>query len=159
MSRIVLTGWLIDECGADWTAEIKVMHEHFKDVCSSPSISEELKEQLLENHGLTPLQLAVVCGCPYMVVETMIRRQTHKKWEWGDQVAYTIDLTGIDSAELTSKSVMELIGRYDAKELTRKLVLDEFMQGFIFNLFKEKRGTIGTHVQFLPQVSQAHCAI
>ena len=40
-------------------------------------------------------------------------------------------------------SVMDLIGRLDARRHTQQLLLEDFMRGFIYHRFEEKRKVIG----------------
>merc|ERR1719197_1564032 len=89
--------------------------------------------------GLTPLQLACQLGFHDMFSH-ILNRSTYSSilWKWGPVTQFQINLEGIDSASGLGGEVLELIGRFDAKEKTQEMLLDDFMNGFMQNLFVEK---------------------
>ena len=64
--------------------------------------------------------------------------QTHENWKWGLISEFSIVLDEIDSGARDGRSVMEIIGARDALKESQCLLLDEFMDGFLFSLFKQK---------------------
>ncbi len=152
-----MCNWLIDEVGQDWSAKIQ-----------GPSSNEEddedgvgaMRLDLQKLNNLTPLQLAVRMGCPPMIVEVLVRRQTRLVWCWGNLVSYHLDLTGIDSATKASEtSVMELIARVDAQKQTKELLLGTFLDGLIFELFREKRKKFLPLIMLPPLISLLYAVV
>ena len=88
---------------------------------------------------LTPLQLACKIGDQKMF-KHVLRRHTNPLWTWGPASEFRISLKEIDSANMgqTGIPVMFLLGRYAADKRTQKLLLDDYMEGFLFSLFLEK---------------------
>mmetsp|Transcript_56145 Transcript_56145/g.111449 ORF Transcript_56145/g.111449 Transcript_56145/m.111449 type:complete len:986 (-) Transcript_56145:258-3215(-) len=89
--------------------------------------------------NLTPLQLACQLG-NHDVFKHIIKRPTYSNilWKWGPVTQFQISLDGIDSASGEGGEVLELIGRFDAKLGTQEMLLDEFMDGMLHQLFVEK---------------------
>ena len=87
--------------------------------------------------GLTPVQLAAKLG-DHKMVKHILRKQTIILWIWGPVTQHSISLKGIDSAGEGGGDIMELIAQIDASRRTRELVLDTFMTGFIYSLYREK---------------------
>ena len=87
--------------------------------------------------GLTPLQLAAKLG-DHRMCKHILRKRLFLNWKWGPLTSYRISLDEIDSAHEGGNDVMELVGDFRASESTQSLVLDDFMQGFLFTLIKEK---------------------
>jgi len=59
-------------------------------------------------------------------------------WVWGPVTQFALDLSGIDSVGGGGGDIMELIVRVDASTRTKEMLLDTFMNGFIFQLFTKK---------------------
>jgi hypothetical protein len=59
---------------------------------------------------------------------------------------YEVDLDGIDSAGTGGNDLMELICQLDAQDDTEKMILDDFIDGLIWKLFKEKWNKFGFRV-------------
>ena len=91
---------------------------------------------LLYGH-CTPLALAAVLGDQPMV-KHILRRQTRVMWKWGPVTQYETDLHGIDSSGEGGNDLMELICQLDAREATQRMILDTFIDGLIWKLFKQK---------------------
>ena len=93
-----------------------------------------------DNHlaGLKPLALAASRGSRTMVMHILKEGQTHENWKWGLISEFSIVLDEIDSGARDGRSVMEIIGARDALKESQCLLLDEFMDGFLFSLFKQK---------------------
>lgn len=87
--------------------------------------------------GLTPLGLAALLG-NHATLTHLMRHKSNVLWKWGPVTQYSIPLEGIDSSGAGGGDIMELIARVGASKPTRELLLDEFMQGFIFNLYQQK---------------------
>ena len=103
---------LVDEWGADMYAE--------------------------DSEGLTPLRLAVVLGSHPMVRHGLKRRAT-VRYRFGPLTMYTLPLRGIDTEGVVgSRSVMGMIPDASAANDTHRMLLDTFMNGFIFKLFQAK---------------------
>ena len=97
--------------------------------------------------GLNPLQLACQIGDHRMFKHILGRSSKDKiLWKWGPVTQHRIPLAWIDSARGQGGEVMELIGRFDAKELTQDMLLDEFMEGFLHQLFMDKWHAFGKHM-------------
>ena len=97
--------------------------------------------------GLTPLQLAAQLG-NHSLFEHILKRPTYSTilWKWGPVTQFQISLDGIDSASGLGGEVMELIGRFDAKQETQEMLLDDFMGGMIHRLFVEKWDRFGYNI-------------
>ena len=91
---------------------------------------------------LTPLQMTVLLGSQRMF-RHVIKEHTFTEWVWGAASKHLIYLDEIDSAGEGGNDVMELIGRLDAKEETKKMLLDDFMAGFLYELYTQKWDKFG----------------
>ena len=100
--------------------------------------------------GLTPLQLACQLG-KHDLFSHILKRSTYSSilWKWGPVTQFQISLDGIDSASGVGGEVMELIGRFDAKQETQEMLLDEFMDGMVQGLFMEKWARFGEKIWFV----------
>eukprot|EP00322_Chrysochromulina_rotalis_P000732 CAMPEP_0115884524 /NCGR_PEP_ID=MMETSP0287-20121206/30166_1 /TAXON_ID=412157 /ORGANISM="Chrysochromulina rotalis, Strain UIO044" /LENGTH=897 /DNA_ID=CAMNT_0003340839 /DNA_START=17 /DNA_END=2710 /DNA_ORIENTATION=+ len=100
--------------------------------------------------GLNPLQLACQLGEHGMFKHILARSSRDKiLWKWGPVTQHRYPLGWIDSATGNGGEVMELIGRFDAKESTQDMLRDEFMEGFIHEIFMEKWNHFGKHMWFV----------
>lgn len=86
---------------------------------------------------LTPLQLACRLGHQSML-EHVLTRRWQTQWKWGPVISYKLPLEEIDSSGDSKWDLMELIALPDAVPATQKMLLDDFMGGFIFKLFEQK---------------------
>ena len=85
--------------------------------------------------GITPMQLAVKLG-DHNMFKFIMRQQTRVLWHWGPVTQYIIDLDQIDSSGLdSSDDVMECVGSIFAEPATHALLLDEVLNGFVWELF------------------------
>ena len=96
-------------------------------------------------YQLSPMQVAVRVG-NHAMFKHLLRRQCSVLWVWGPVTQYSINLIGVDSAGVGSGDVMELVGRFDAAKETTTLLLDSFMQGFIYQLFRLKWTKFGARI-------------
>ena len=89
--------------------------------------------------GMTPLKLAAKFGFRTMF-RFVLRRTAVINYSWGPVTSYMLPLDGVDTVgnHGVAASVMELVTAEDASEQTQKLLLDSFMNGFIFELFQSK---------------------
>jgi len=86
---------------------------------------------------MTPLQLACQMG-NHEMLRHILGRRSELVYRWGHVAQYKMGLDGIDSTGSSGSDVMELIGRLDASKRTREMLLDSFLQGFLFALFQSK---------------------
>ena len=91
----------------------------------------------IQYSGLTALQLACKMGDARMF-KHILGRQTMILWRWGPVTQFMIDLTGVDSAGVGSTDIMELVGQFDATPGTQRFILDDVMNGLLFELFDLK---------------------
>ena len=56
----------------------------------------------------------------------------------GPMTSYKMELTEIDSSSEGGNDIMEVVASLDATPMTRELLLDTFMQGFLHELFLSK---------------------
>ena len=104
---------------------------------SSKRVGSSRTASLQHLRSLTPLQLAAQLGY-HDEFKRVLRGQCTLKWKWGDVSEYEIDLRGIDSSGTGGGDVMELICKVSSSKETTEMLLDSFMQGFIFKLFRKK---------------------
>ena len=105
---------------------------------------------LRETHelaSLTPLQLSASFGDRSMV-RHLLRRQCEVMWVWGPVTQYALSLEGVDSAGRGSGDVMELIVRIGARRRTTEMLLDSFMNGFIYTLYQQKWRRFGRRIHY-----------
>ena len=98
--------------------------------------------------GLTALQLTAVIGSQRMF-RHVLKRHKYTLWKWGPAQAHHISLDEIDSAGEGGDDVMELIGRKNAPEATQQMLLDDFMGGFLFQLYEQKWKKFGRAMHFV----------
>ena len=111
----------------------QVMYDFMVDICGA--------NPRLEVHELSALKLAVVLGKQAMV-RHILQRRLKTAWTWGPVTQYMIPLDEIDTAGsrvipfpercLGNLQLLELVVAPGAKEVTRKMMLDSFMNGFFF---------------------------
>ncbi|KAL1496128.1 hypothetical protein AB1Y20_014749 [Prymnesium parvum] len=87
--------------------------------------------------GMTPLQLAAKLGDTRMC-KHILRKRLVLNWKWGPLSSYRMSLKDIDSAHNGGTDIVELVGDYRATESTQQMLLDDFMQGFIFTIVRQK---------------------
>lgn len=87
--------------------------------------------------SLTSLQLSAKMG-DHRMFRHILKRQCSVEWIWGPVTQFSLSLRGIDSAGAGGGDIMELITRMDAQRKTTEMLLDTFMNGFIYRLFKDK---------------------
>jgi len=96
---------------------------------------------------LTPLQLAASLG-DRSLVRHILRKQCEVMWKWGPVTQFALDLRGIDSTGQGSGDLMELIVRLGARDRTCEMLLDTFMNGFIYQLFLDKWRRFGRRLHY-----------
>lgn len=96
--------------------------------------------------AMSALQITAKVGLRVMHQHIMRRELTTTLWVWGPITQYQISLEGIDSSGCSPSDVMEVIARDDASLVTKKFLLDDFMQGFLFALFGQKWARFGWYV-------------
>ena len=57
---------------------------------------------------------------------------------WGPLNSFRIDLGEIDSAGEGGNDLIELVADFRASKHTQSMLLDDFMQGFLFALVRQK---------------------
>lgn len=97
--------------------------------------------------GLTPLQLAGSLG-DRALVRHILKNQCEVMWVWGPVTQFALSLQGIDAAGKGGGDIMELIVRTDARRRTCEMLLDSFMNGFIYKLFLEKWERFGRKIHY-----------
>ena len=91
--------------------------------------------------GLSALQMACKCGHRAMV-EHILRRRWVLEWRWGRVASYRLNLTDIDSAQ-RAISLMDSVVQPGMPAATSALILDDFMDGFVYQLFEDKWANFG----------------
>lgn len=109
-----------------------------------PSQSGRLIHLALDD--MSPLQLTCRIGLRYMHQHIMRSELVRILWVWGPVTQYQISLRGIDSSGDGACDVMEVLCRDDAAQVTREFILDEFMCGFLFNLYEQKWRKFGWYI-------------
>jgi hypothetical protein len=127
----------------DWMTK-DLAEEHRADVTATARLGTQVSLGLYQ---LSPMQVAVRVG-DHTMFKHLLRRQCSVLWVWGPVTQYSINLLGVDSAGDGSGDVMELVGRFDAAKETTTLLLDSFMQGFIYELFKLKWNKFGARIHY-----------
>jgi len=87
--------------------------------------------------GLTALQMACRNGNKQMV-EHIIRGRWQRQWKWGPVTSYQLSLHDIDSTTMGGDDLMTMVLYKDALPATQEMLLDDFMHGFIYELFEKK---------------------
>jgi hypothetical protein len=98
-------------------------------------------------YRLNPMQVAVRLG-DHKTAKHLLRKQCSVLWKWGPITQYSICLSGVDSAGSGSGDVMELVGRFDAAKETTTMLLDSFLRGFIYQLFRQKWVKFGSRIHY-----------
>lgn len=119
--HVELYDWMTDELREEWRAEKR----------AESSIG---RLSALSVHGLKPLALATMLG-DHDTVRHLLRKQTVTLWVWGPVTQHSISLVGIDSTNSGGADMLELVARIGASRGTQMLLLDSFMQGFLYKLF------------------------
>jgi hypothetical protein len=99
----------------------------------------------LELAALSPLQLAAALG-DRALVRYMLKKQCEVMWVWGPVTQFALDLKGIDSSGTGGGDVMELIVRIGARRRCCEMLLDSFMNGFIWKLYQIKWKRFGRRI-------------
>ena len=102
------------------------------------------------------MQLAAKLG-DHDFVKFLLRKQCATLWIWGPVTQHSLDLAGIDSAGDGGGDLMELVSRVDAVRECTSLLLDSFLQGFLYKLFVAKWTNFGWKIHVLFQAM--HLAI
>ena len=98
---------------------------------------------------MSPLQLTCRIGLRYMHQHIMRTELVRTLWVWGPVTQYQISLRGIDSSGDGACDVMEVLCREDAADVTREFILDEFMCGFLFQLYEQKWRKFGWYIHYV----------
>mmetsp|Transcript_15896 Transcript_15896/g.36188 ORF Transcript_15896/g.36188 Transcript_15896/m.36188 type:complete len:906 (-) Transcript_15896:167-2884(-) len=109
------------------------------------SQQRSLVRRLTYYSRLTPLQAAAKLG-DHRMVQYIIRCQSIVNWIWGPVTELHLSLEGIDSLGVTNNDVMELVAVIGASHNTQSMLLESFMQGFIYSLFSQKWHNFGRHM-------------
>ena len=96
---------------------------------------------------LLPVQLAAALG-NQALVRHMLRSQAEVVWTWGPVTQYSLNLKEIDSANVGSGDIMELIVRHGATKRTTEMILETFMNGFLFQLYRKKWAMYGWQLHY-----------
>ena len=99
--------------------------------------------------AMTPLQLTARRGLRYMHQHIMKVEHTRILWVWGPVTQYQLELEGIDSSGEGASDVMEILTREDASTGTKEFVLDTFMGGFLFQLYRQKWEKFGWYLHLI----------
>jgi hypothetical protein len=67
-------------------------------------------------------------------------------WVWGPVTQFALDLKGIDSSGTGGGDIMELIVRIGARRRCCEMLLDSFMNGFIYKLYQIKWRRFGRKI-------------
>ena len=97
--------------------------------------------------SLSPLQLAGSLG-DRALVRHILRGQCEVMWVWGPVTQFALSLEGIDASGKGGGDIMELIVRTDARRRTSEMLLDSFMNGFIYKLYLEKWERFGRKIHY-----------
>ena len=86
---------------------------------------------------VTPLQLACRLG-DQRTVERILDTRKQVEWKWGPVTSFQLPLDEIDSSGQPGNDLLELITRADAGKTTKAMLLDDFMGGIMWKLFRQK---------------------
>ena len=86
---------------------------------------------------LSPLQLAVFYGRKPSTA-LLLKKHMLPLWKWGPETCDHLFLDEIDSVFPGGNQVMELVARLDARDGTKEMLLDNFVDGFIYKLYQIK---------------------
>lgn len=99
-----------------------------------------------DRFGHTPLQLAAFLGLK-TVFKHILQKRTKMVWSWGPVSEHMIPLDEIDSANSHGEhTVMEVLVHSDAIDAAKEFLLDDFMNGFLYNQYIEKWSSFGRRV-------------
>ena len=99
----------------------------------------------LEWGGLSSLQLAAKLGDELMC-KHILRERLKMNWKWGPLTSLSLPLNEIESAYEQDAGLMELVAHFDARPATQAMLLDDFMQGFLHQLFVQKWHRFGKYL-------------
>ena len=68
----------------------------------------------------------------------MLAGRAAVEWKWGPVTSYQLSLEGIDSCGESGNDVMELVCALQALRPTQEILLDDFMHGFVHELYLQK---------------------
>ena len=103
---------------------------------------------VMQAGGLSSLQLAAKMS-DHRIFRHILKRQCAILWVWGPVTQFSLNLRGIDSAGAGGGDIMELITRMDASKGTTEMLLDTFMNGFIYRLFQKKWKLYGRKLHYM----------
>ena len=103
---------------------------------------------------LSPLQLAAKLGDTRMAKHIM-RKRLKPNWTWGPLTSLRIELDEIDSAGKEGNDIMEIIADFQAGQHTQDMLLDTFMQGFIFTLVQQKWNRLSRYMFYTLRLLEA----
>ena len=95
--------------------------------------------------GLSALQLAAKLGDQRMC-KHILRERLRMNWKWGPLTSLSLPLNEIESAYEQDAGLMELVAHFDARPATQAMLLDDFMQGFLHELFVQKWHRFGKYL-------------
>jgi len=101
-----------------------------------PSETTVHRSKQVTDLDLTPLQLACRLG-DHEMTEHILDSRLRIQWVWGPVTSYMLPLDEIEDRG-GSHDLMELMLAPDASAQTRRMLLDGFMSGFLWNLFLQK---------------------
>lgn len=99
-------------------------------------------------YNLSPLQLAARMG-DHAMTRHIMRRQCGVEWIWGSVTQFSMSLVGIDSSGVGGGDIMELIVSVGAGKATTAMLLDDFMNGFIFSFYQRKWAMYGRRIHYV----------
>lgn len=74
-------------------------------------------------------------------VQVILTARLVFNWRWGPLTSYRMELSEIDSSGDTGNDIMEVVASLDATAMTRELLLDSFMQGFLHGQLRARART------------------
>lgn len=125
------------------------MYDLLVDQCGALSMQVEKGCPLTGPEQLTPLQLAAKLGRRKMF-RHILRKRTKPVWEWGPLAEFEIPVDEIDSANSKGRlTVMEILVAPGASVPSQEMLLDRFMNGFLYKQYREKWDVKGIKNIFL----------
>ena len=113
------------------------MYDLLVNTCGAKSLREN-DCPTADVEWLTPLQLAAKLGNKKMF-KHILKSRTKREWQWGPVSKHWIPLDEIDSADSKGHmTVMELLVHPQAKKEAREFLLEDFLHGFLYKLYKDK---------------------
>lgn len=95
--------------------------------------------------GLSTLQLAAKLGDEIMC-KHILRTRLSVNWKWGPLTSLSLSLNEIESAYESDAGLMELVAHFEARPSTKAMLLDDFLQGFLHELFVQKWHRFGKYL-------------